>query len=109
VSDGLWLAPEVDERSAQRLLLADPQDPDGRVAIYVCPECADIYCGAITAVIEKEGEKTVWRDVAHSNPNWWAEDGIAGWLHERAASIADLELHTAQYSAAIENRPRTNS
>jgi len=71
VSDGLWLAPEVDERSAQRLLLADPPDPDGRVAIYVCPECADIYCGAITAVIEKEGEKTVWRDVAHSNPNWW--------------------------------------
>jgi hypothetical protein len=104
-----WLPAEADERFAAQLLLEEAPDLDGRVAIYVCPECADNYCGATTAVIERKGQKTVWRDVASSNPDWWAEDGLAGWFHEPATSIADLEFDIAQYSAAIKNRPRTEA
>jgi hypothetical protein len=31
----------------------------GRVMIYVCPECGDIDCGAVTAVILDQGSKIV--------------------------------------------------
>lgn len=49
------------------LLEADPPLPDGRYIIYGCPECADLACGAVTAIIEREGqegEDYVWRDFA---------------------------------------------
>src|SRR3954447_7641655 len=102
-----WLPAEGEAHFAAQLLLEQPPDLDGRVPIYVCPECADNYCGAITAVIERKGDKTLWRDVADSIPDWWAEDGYLGWLHEPAVSISDMEFHTEQYTAAIKNRPRT--
>lgn len=36
----------------ERLLGHAPGDlPDGRVSLYVCPECGDLGCGAITAVV----------------------------------------------------------
>jgi hypothetical protein len=103
-----WLPPDVDQRFAAQLLLEEAPDLDGRVAIYVCPECADNECGAITVVIERKGHKTVWRDFAHSNPDWWADDGWE-WRHEPATSIADLEFDAAQYAAVIRNRPRTGT
>ncbi|GAA3052156.1 hypothetical protein [Streptomyces glomeratus] len=36
----------------------------GRRIIYACPECQDLACGAVTAVIEKDGDDFVWRDLA---------------------------------------------
>ena len=45
------------------LLLERPCEAlEGRVPIYVCPECGDIYCGAVTAVIERLGDTVVWRN-----------------------------------------------
>ncbi|MGW1878309.1 oxidoreductase [Streptomyces sp. NPDC001975] len=38
--------------------------PDDRYVIYGCPECEDLACGAVTAVIEREGDDYVWRDFA---------------------------------------------
>ncbi|MFD3582348.1 oxidoreductase [Streptomyces sp. NPDC058683] len=38
--------------------------PDDRYIIYGCPECEDLACGAVTAVIERDGEDYVWRDFA---------------------------------------------
>ncbi|MFJ2723961.1 oxidoreductase [Streptomyces collinus] len=46
------------------LLEADAPLPDGRFVIYGCPECADLGCGAVTAVIERDGDDYVWRDFA---------------------------------------------
>ncbi|MDR3081877.1 MAG: oxidoreductase, partial [Streptomyces sp.] len=34
----------------------------GRHVIYGCPECEDLACGAVTAVIERDGDDFVWRD-----------------------------------------------
>jgi hypothetical protein len=100
-----WLPAEGDAHFATQLLVEQPPDLDGRVPIYVCPECADNYCGAVTAVIERKGEKTLWRDIADSIPDWCAEDGQPEWLHEPAVSISDMEFDTKQYTAAIKNRP----
>jgi hypothetical protein len=35
---------------------------DGRLALYVCPECGDLGCGALSAVVERVGDDVVWRD-----------------------------------------------
>ncbi|GGT05320.1 oxidoreductase [Streptomyces chromofuscus] len=46
------------------LLEADAPLAGGRHVIYGCPECADVACGAVTAVIERAGDDYVWRDFA---------------------------------------------
>ncbi|MFI8191215.1 oxidoreductase [Streptomyces sp. NPDC085946] len=46
------------------LLEADAPLPGGRHVIYGCPECEDLACGAVTAVIERDGDDFVWRDFA---------------------------------------------
>ena len=64
-----------------RTLLLDAPAPlaDGRCVIYGCPECEGIECGAVTAVIERDGEDVVWRDFA------W-----------QTSETADLELNGYQ-------------
>lgn len=48
-----------------RLLLKEPADfPDNRRSLYVCPECGDLGCGAISAVIEQSENEIIWRDFA---------------------------------------------
>jgi hypothetical protein len=55
--------PAIFTAQVRRLLLEDgPPLPDGRFLIYGCPECADLACGAVTAVIERDGEDYIWRD-----------------------------------------------
>lgn len=49
-----------------RTLLLEAAAPleGGRCVIYGCPECQDIQCGAVTAVIERDEDDFVWRDFA---------------------------------------------
>ncbi|MGW2826450.1 oxidoreductase [Streptomyces sp. NPDC001443] len=46
------------------LLEAGAPLPGGRYVIYGCPECADLACGAVTAVIDAHDDDYVWRDFA---------------------------------------------
>ncbi|WP_320776432.1 oxidoreductase [Streptomyces sp. CRN 30] len=49
------------------LLEAAAPLPGGRYIVYGCPECEDLACGAVTAVIRRDGEDGedyVWRDFA---------------------------------------------
>ncbi|MFF0588356.1 oxidoreductase [Streptomyces sp. NPDC003781] len=46
------------------LLETEAPLPGGRYVIYGCPECADLACGAVTAVILRDGDDFVWRDFA---------------------------------------------
>ena len=75
-----WFVPEEDERAAARLLREAPAHIDDRVAIYVCPECGDLDCGAVTARIERDGDHIVWNDIAMSSPDYEA----GGWHHDMA-------------------------
>jgi hypothetical protein len=36
--------------------------PDGRVPIYVCPECGDLGCGAVTVSIDHGADVVTWAD-----------------------------------------------
>ncbi len=37
----------------------------GRVPLDVCPECADIGCGALTVHVARRGSEFVWSDFGH--------------------------------------------
>ncbi|MGW3659229.1 oxidoreductase [Streptomyces sp. NPDC005151] len=57
--------PAIFTTHVRRLLLeAGAPLPDGRYVIYGCPECESLACGAVTAVIERDGTDFVWRDFA---------------------------------------------
>ncbi|MGW6389240.1 hypothetical protein ACWFR1_01790 [Streptomyces sp. NPDC055103] len=47
-----------------RLLLLDSADSAGRRIVYSCPDCDEPGCGAVTAVVERDGQDVVWRDFA---------------------------------------------
>jgi hypothetical protein len=58
------------EKSAQSFLLegeADEGVAPGRFMIFVCSECGDLGCGAITCEIIRDGECFVWRSFAYEN------------------------------------------
>jgi hypothetical protein len=65
--------PAIFAEQVRALLLEAPAPlPGGRYLVYGCPECADLACGAVTAVIERageHGEDYVWRDFA-----WQTDD-----------------------------------
>ncbi|PZS25972.1 MAG: hypothetical protein DLM59_19240 [Pseudonocardiales bacterium] len=48
----------------ERLLGQCPGDlPDGRVSLYVCPECGRLGCGALTARVALEHDTVTWRAI----------------------------------------------
>jgi hypothetical protein len=58
-----WFVPKENRKAVHRLLLKEAADlPNNRRSLYVCPECGELDCGAITAVIERSGDKIIWRD-----------------------------------------------
>jgi hypothetical protein len=67
----LWIdAPVPTEiaKSLRRLLLIDPGDlPDGRVALYTCPECRDLGCGGITVDIKFREDAIIWSKFGYQN------------------------------------------
>ena len=40
---------------------------ENRVMLFVCPECGDLGCGAITASLRRDGDTITWSDFAHEN------------------------------------------
>jgi hypothetical protein len=51
-----------------RLLLNGNVDlPNDRRSFFVCSECGDLGCGAITAVVEKQGETVSWKAFGYEN------------------------------------------
>ena len=98
-----WFVAEEDEHAARRLLGAEPPDLEGRVAIYVCAECGDLECGAITAIIEREGKNVLWRDLASTNFDALADD----WTYDDDVfkSWRGFRFNAEEYLAALTNRP----
>jgi hypothetical protein len=99
-----WFDAVEDDRAAARLLRDEPPEVDGRVAVYVCPECADLDCGAITVAIERQGPAIVWRAPALTTP----DDEAGGWHHDEGelADWPELRFDAREYWSAIASRPR---
>ncbi|NGO12731.1 oxidoreductase [Streptomyces sp. HC44] len=67
----------------------------GRYVIYGCPECEDLACGAVTAVIEKLGDDYVWRDFA------WQTDERADLELNGYHGIGPFRFHGGEYRSAL--------
>jgi hypothetical protein len=60
--------PTYETNYLQELLLEKPAElPTNRTMLYVCSECGDIGCGAITALISKSAQHYIWSDFAYEN------------------------------------------
>jgi hypothetical protein len=63
-----WGSEPAQNDAIDRLLLkANGDFSDGRVSLYVCPECGDLGCGAISVALERRNDLIVWRDFAFQN------------------------------------------
>ncbi|MFF3686655.1 oxidoreductase [Streptomyces sp. NPDC002187] len=85
--------------SAQvRTLLLETDAPfeGSRCVIYGCPECEDIQCGAVTAVIERDGDDIVWRDFA------WQTDGSADLDLNGYQGIGPFRFRGEEYRSALQ-------
>ncbi|MEU1403116.1 oxidoreductase [Streptomyces sp. NPDC005728] len=83
------------EQVRSLLLEAEPPLPDGRFVIYGCPECADLACGAVTAVIERDGDDYIWRDFA------WQTDEHADLERNGYHGIGPFRFAGPEYRAAL--------
>ncbi|HEY6377042.1 MAG TPA: hypothetical protein VIX90_16095 [Edaphobacter sp.] len=67
----LWVSPPVPEeqqKAVRRLLGLEQGDlPGDRVSLYVCPECGDVGCGAITLKVEFAADEVIWSDFGYEN------------------------------------------
>ncbi|MGX4688563.1 oxidoreductase [Streptomyces sp. JNUCC 63] len=80
------------------LLESEAPLPGGRYVIYGCPECEDLACGAVTAVIERAGEDGtdyLWRDFA------WQTDQHADLELNGYHGMGPFRFDGAEYRAAL--------
>ncbi len=77
------------------LLETEPPLPAGRFVVYGCPECEDLACGAVTAVIEHDGEDVIWRDFA------WQTDTHADLELNGYHGIGPFRFRGTEYRAAL--------
>jgi hypothetical protein len=70
-----------------------PSLETGRIMLYICPECGDIDCGAITASIKDHGDRIVWKDFGY-------ETGYGGVI-EVYSKIEPIEFGRQEYFKAF--------
>lgn len=55
-------------KAVNRLLLTDEADfPNNRRSLFICAECGERACGAITALVQNEDGALVWSDFGFEN------------------------------------------
>jgi hypothetical protein len=59
---------EANEAALRRLLLEEVSDfPNGRCSVFVCGECGDLGCGAVSAHISASDNTVIWKDFGFQN------------------------------------------
>ncbi|MFI6851231.1 oxidoreductase [Streptomyces sp. NPDC050416] len=88
--------PAIFTAQVRSLLLESPAPlPGGRYVVYGCPECEDLACGAVTAVIQGDGEDVIWRDFA------WQTGEHADLQLNGYHGIGPFRFRGAEYRAAL--------
>jgi hypothetical protein len=84
------------EKAVGRLLLNERADlPNDRRSFFVCSECGDLGCGAITAVVERKGETITWKTFGYENTY---EDKI---MLDAYSSVGPFTFTATAYEAAL--------
>ncbi|MCK1734571.1 hypothetical protein IVA79_11535 [Bradyrhizobium sp. 138] len=73
-----------------RLLTSDiPNGGSKRVALFVCPECGDVACGAITARVSRNDDIVQWSGFAYENG------------YESEAALSDVGPYAFNWAAYL--------
>ncbi|MFE3068355.1 hypothetical protein [Streptomyces sp. NPDC059247] len=80
-----------------RLLLAP--GPAARRVIYSCPDCDDPGCGAVTALVEEDGDDVVWRDFR------WQTGPDTDPVRDGYPGIGPYRFHGPGYRAVLRALP----
>lgn len=92
-----WLSSDYEHNLIAQLLLQTPSNlKSGRYILYVCPECGDINCGAVTIAIEETSSHFVWLNFGYENDY---EDVI--YSLNRYASIGPFYFDKLDYKRAF--------
>jgi hypothetical protein len=76
----LDLQPDLSRAYVKQLLMRAPSEfASGRVPLYVCSQCADLGCGAISVRVTEVDDCIVWSELSSEAP--W-EAGPVAWLDE---------------------------
>jgi hypothetical protein len=87
--------PKGNINRAKALLLAAPADlAPNRYMVYVCPECEDLGCGAITVAITKSTDKYIWSDFRY-------EVSYDAALTEEYPHVGPFEFGLARYESLL--------
>lgn len=63
-----WGTPESQIAALDRLARRAPPDlAEARVSLYVCAECGDLGCGAISVFLDRSASGVIWRDFGFQN------------------------------------------
>ena len=92
-----WGGPTMHAEARGRLLAEVSGDfEDGRVALFVCPECGDLGCGAVSVRIRRVGRAIVWEEFG------WQTNYEAVWhpIEGLGPFSFDFELYEAAIEAA---------
>jgi hypothetical protein len=73
-----------------------------RVALFVCPECADLGCGAITLEITRDGDTVRWSHFAYQN-DWQFANGETWDDFDSFGSIGPFEFDWESYKIVIQH------
>lgn len=83
-------------QAVNRLLLAEKAViPGDRRSLFICSECGDIGCGAVTAFLVREGESIVWQDFGFEN-NYEENIRLEEYKH-----IGPYTFNWKQYESAL--------
>ena len=86
----------VDEILSQLKGLARSEAPANRVPVYVCAECSDLDCGALTVEVVREGEIVQWR-------NWGYQNSYdADILPHNVVGLNDMEFLSSDLDVALD-------
>jgi hypothetical protein len=88
-------------KALDRLLLTEGDVPNARTPLFICAECGDFGCGAITVSVKRTNDKVVWSDFGYEN-NY--ESGVR---HDDYTEVGPFEFEFPQYQSCLLNAVAT--
>jgi len=99
---------DINRQVAEQFLFERPtwvqeinRTPERRVMLFVCSECGDLGCGAITVEIALDGDLVVWSRFGHQYMSWQVTDGTWCDDFESYKSVGPFRFDWDAYKAVI--------
>ena len=91
---GFFPSKEEEKRNLQEFRLQQKTQLEGnRIELYICEDCGDIGCGAVTAKIIDRGDKIIWTEFANQST---PEE-----IHSQI-NVEEIEFDRQDYFKALE-------